>query len=86
MAILDHGIIRQVGTPVELYDRPGSAYVALLLGAPMMNLIPAAVAWLETGLKGAAQLGVRPEDLQVRPDAEGRAGSSRSSLWAAIPC
>lgn len=73
MAILDHGVIRQVGTPVDLYDRPASAYVARLLGAPMMNLIPADGALLGAARPGAAQLGVRPEDLQVRPDPAGAA-------------
>ena len=86
MAILEHGVIAQVGTPAELHDRPGSACVARRLGAPMMNLIPAEAALLGTGPDGAAQMGVRPEDLQAAPMRMGRRGSSRSILWAAIPC
>lgn len=70
MAILDHGAIRQIGTPIELYDRPVSAYVARLLGAPAMNLMPPG---LFPGRAGAAQVGVRPEDLTVVPDATGQA-------------
>lgn len=65
MAILDHGQIRQIGTPVELYDRPVSAYVARLLGSPMMNIVPAGV--IPGAPSGAAQVGVRPEDLVVTP-------------------
>ncbi len=39
MAILELGALRQTGTPTALYDRPASAYVARLLGAPVMNLM-----------------------------------------------
>ena len=70
MAILDHGAIRQIGAPTELYDRPASAYVARLLGAPVMNLVPPG---LFPGLPGAVQVGVRPEDLDVMPDPAGQA-------------
>lgn len=70
MAILDHGAIRQIGAPTELYDRPASAYVARLLGAPVMNLVAPG---LFPGRPGAAQVGVRPEDLAVTPDAAGPA-------------
>jgi multiple sugar transport system ATP-binding protein len=40
MAVLEAGRIRQIGAPQELYDRPASANVARLLGAPPMNLVP----------------------------------------------
>ncbi len=65
MAILDHGQIRQIGAPVDLYDRPVSAYVARLLGSPMMNIVPPGV--IPGAPAGAAQIGVRPEDLVVTP-------------------
>ena len=49
MAILDHGRIRQIGAPAEIYDRPASVYVARLLGSPMINILPVrpapAAAW-----------------------------------------
>jgi multiple sugar transport system ATP-binding protein len=65
MAILEHGKIRQIGAPVELYDRPASAYVARLLGSPVMNIVsPAAIPGAPDR---AAQIGVRPEDLTVTP-------------------
>jgi len=70
MAILEAGKIRQIGTPTDLYDRPGSAYVACLLGAPVMNLTAPG---LFPGLPGAAQVGVRPEDLRLNPDPAGAA-------------
>ncbi len=37
MAVLDQGVIQQVGPPVELYDRPANLFVATFLGSA--NLI-----------------------------------------------
>jgi multiple sugar transport system ATP-binding protein len=79
MAIMEHGRIRQVGTPVEIYDAPVSRYVAQLLGAPMMNIITAAggeqleIADGTIMVPGGrapsavAGVGIRPEDLKVEP-------------------
>ena len=39
MAVLDKGVVQQVGTPAELYDRPVNAFVAGFVGT--MNLLPA---------------------------------------------
>ncbi|MHC6154778.1 ABC transporter ATP-binding protein [Bradyrhizobium elkanii] len=41
VAILDRGVIAQVGTPQELYERPANAYVADFIGAA--NLLPVRV-------------------------------------------
>ncbi|UCI28844.1 ABC transporter ATP-binding protein [Mesorhizobium sp. B2-8-5] len=80
MAILENGRIRQIGAPAEIYDRPASAYVARMLGSPMMNILPSVrgVGGIEaaegtiriTGAKAPAEaieIGLRPEDLKVRP-------------------
>ena len=32
MAVLDDGVIQQVGTPQELYDKPSNLFVANFLG------------------------------------------------------
>ncbi|SOC35927.1 carbohydrate ABC transporter ATP-binding protein (CUT1 family) [Rhizobium subbaraonis] len=85
MAIMEDGEIRQIGTPVEIYDRPASRYVAQLLGAPMMNLMAVDASGLEAGegtiiLPGQAMpqdvagVGIRPEDLKVEPWAESHPG------------
>lgn len=86
MAIMEHGEIRQIGSPVEIYDTPVSRYVARLLGAPMMNIMPAVrgerVEIAEGTINlppdavpaGAIEIGLRPEDLKVEPWSEGRAG------------
>lgn len=41
MAVLDKGIIQQVGTPVELYDKPQNRFVASFLGTA--NIIKGAI-------------------------------------------
>ncbi len=37
IAVLDKGILQQVGTSQELYDRPGNVFVAGFIGSPAMN-------------------------------------------------
>ena len=37
IAVLDKGVLQQVGTPPELYDRPGNVFVAGFIGSPAMN-------------------------------------------------
>jgi iron(III) transport system ATP-binding protein len=38
MAVLDQGVVQQVGTPMQLYDEPANAFVAGFVGT--MNLVP----------------------------------------------
>lgn len=38
IVVLKDGHIEQVGTPLELYDRPNNAFVASFIGSPAMNL------------------------------------------------
>jgi multiple sugar transport system ATP-binding protein len=39
IVVLDHGIISQVGTPLELYNHPANKFVASFIGAPSMNFL-----------------------------------------------
>lgn len=41
LAVMDEGVLMQVGTPSELYERPANAFVAGFLGDPPMNLFEA---------------------------------------------
>jgi multiple sugar transport system ATP-binding protein len=43
VAILRRGLIQDVGTPTQVYSRPGTLYVAAFLGSPRMNLLEASV-------------------------------------------
>ncbi len=38
IAVLKFGVLQQVGTPRELYDRPANEFVAGFIGSPAMNL------------------------------------------------
>ncbi len=43
MAVMDRGRLRQVGTPEEVFRRPGSRFVASFIGSVPMNLLEATV-------------------------------------------
>ena len=43
VAILRRGVLQDVGTPTEVYRRPGTLFVATFLGTPKMNLVEAQV-------------------------------------------
>ncbi len=81
LMVLNGGFVEQFGTPIELYQRPASLFVAGFIGSPAMNFLPADLAdghlTLENGAtvpcgaaqSGAVTLGIRPEHLQ--PDPQG---------------
>jgi multiple sugar transport system ATP-binding protein len=52
IAVLDHGKLRQVGTPTEIYEHPADEFVASFLGTPPMNLIE----------RNGGSMGFRPEN------------------------
>jgi multiple sugar transport system ATP-binding protein len=39
IAVMDHGLLQQVGSPLDVYNNPCNTFVARFLGAPGMNLI-----------------------------------------------
>ncbi len=39
VVVMRHGLIQQVGTPTEIYDRPANTFVASFIGSPAMNLM-----------------------------------------------
>jgi sn-glycerol 3-phosphate transport system ATP-binding protein len=76
--VMNAGIAEQIGTPLEVYRRPASTFVAGFIGAPAMNFIPAHVGAdgrsvaIEGGLSfalpdGGATAG-RPVTFGVRPE------------------
>jgi multiple sugar transport system ATP-binding protein len=40
IVVMHDGIIEQIGTPLELFDRPGNLFVAQFIGSPAMNVLP----------------------------------------------
>src|SRR5262252_5580449 len=51
IAVIDHGKLRQVGTPTEIYEHPADEFVATFLGTPPMNQVE----------RDGGSLGFRPE-------------------------
>src|SRR5690606_2006186 len=41
VVVMRGGVIQQVGTPTEVYNRPANLFVASFVGSPPMNLLPA---------------------------------------------
>ncbi len=59
IAVLNDGLLEQVGTPEELYERPANRFVGGFIGSPAMSFLePSAAVGL--GLRDAV-VGVRPE-------------------------
>jgi sn-glycerol 3-phosphate transport system ATP-binding protein len=86
LVVLNNGLIEQIGTPIDVYRRPASVFVAGFIGAPSMNLLHAEPVngrlfvggqGLRLAVDGAAPvtLGLRPE--QLTPVPEGQEGALR---------
>jgi sn-glycerol 3-phosphate transport system ATP-binding protein len=84
LVVLNGGRIEQVGTPLEVYRKPASTFVAAFIGSPAMNLLEARAEGgvahvgggrvpLEAAVSGTVTLGLRPED--VRPVDAGTDGA-----------
>jgi multiple sugar transport system ATP-binding protein len=43
IVVMHDGVIEQIGTPLELFDRPGNLFVAQFIGSPAMNVFPGRV-------------------------------------------
>ena len=69
IAVIDHGRVRQVGTPAQIYDDPADRFVATFVGTPPMNLIT----W------NGGYLGFRPEQFLPKQMVEDGAASEFSS-------
>jgi len=82
IVVMHDGIIEQIGTPLELFDRPSNLFVAQFIGSPAMNVFAGAArnggvdglgaSWpLPAGVSAtqgqSLQYGIRPTDLQVAP-------------------
>jgi iron(III) transport system ATP-binding protein len=92
---MNHGVIDQVGTPLEIYREPATRFVADFIGT--MNFLPGraaapdrvTVAALEIDLAGGTPalapgtevtLAVRPEDLVVQAAPSARANTFEATV------
>ncbi|WP_299767830.1 ABC transporter ATP-binding protein [uncultured Tateyamaria sp.] len=75
IVVMQGGNIEQVGTPLELYDKPANEFVATFIGAPSMNLLDADLSDKQIRIAdqafagptgaGKVRVGVRPEHLAL---------------------
>jgi multiple sugar transport system ATP-binding protein len=92
VAVMNKGLIEQLGTPKDIYNDPRTLFVAGFIGSPPMNLMDGGVkegvftspgGVRVDGFGGAnvasAVLGVRPEDVHILP-----AGGATANIAAPI--
>ena len=77
VVVMNKGLVQQVGTPMEIYDRPANTFVASFIGSPAMNLIKGSIdggvfigegiriEGLTSAAKGPVTLGFRAEDASL---------------------
>jgi multiple sugar transport system ATP-binding protein len=77
VVVMNKGLVQQLGTPTEIYDRPANTFVASFIGSPAMNLVAGTVTdgtfhaegmtvpGLPHGVSGPVTLGFRAEDVGV---------------------
>ena len=81
VVVMSRGEVQQVGTPLEIYDRPANTFVAGFIGSPAMNLMQGRLAGgvFEaehvripglSGPDGPVTLGFRAEDASVAAQGE----------------
>ncbi len=76
VVVLRDGVIEQVGTPLELYDRPANQFVAQFIGTPQMNVVdatklPALEAVYGLPIPVGGYVGLRPENVTLHPPGQG---------------
>ncbi len=81
MIVMNSGVAEQIGSPMEVYERPQTLFAAQFIGSPAMNIVTgtlmSGMLTLENGntlpckfdAEGEFKVGLRPEHLV--PDAEG---------------
>jgi multiple sugar transport system ATP-binding protein len=79
IAIMNQGLIEQLGAPQEIYERPASVFVADFMGSPAMNFIPTKTALNQ----GANSIAVGKAELPLPPVSQ--AVSERGLLYGVRP-
>ena len=90
IAILEHGLLQQVGPPQEVYDRPANVFVAGFIGSPAMNLLPARLTSRDGGLFADTDVGSfhldarQPLPTEGASDGEATVGLRPEHLYLAV--
>lgn len=80
MIVMNGGIAEQIGTPLDVYEKPQTLFAAQFIGSPAMNIFDAQVEGCQVkirdlpigpaqGRDGPVKLGIRPEHLVKTSDA-----------------
>ena len=91
VVVMQNGLVQQVGTPTEIYDKPANTFVAGFIGSPAMNLIEGQVSngfFTTDGVNvpqlncqdGALTLGFRAEDASLSLAGTGQINGAIYSL------
>jgi multiple sugar transport system ATP-binding protein len=68
IAVMDLGVLQQVGSPLEIYDRPANRFVAGFVGSVQMNFLPAELVPVADGHDGRElTFAIRPEHVRLTP-------------------
>ncbi|WP_457742002.1 ABC transporter ATP-binding protein [Thermococcus sp.] len=72
IAVINHGVLQQVGTPEEVYNSPANTFVAGFIGTPPMNFLKGTL--LEDGSMdfGEFRLKLLPDQFEVARDYVGK--------------
>ncbi len=65
IVILHNGEIAQVGTPLDLYNKPANTFVAGFIGSPKMNLFPAEI---DNSVANASKIRLKNEQNEFNLD------------------
>jgi multiple sugar transport system ATP-binding protein len=65
IGVMSEGVLIQLGTPREIYERPYNAYVASRLGTPAINLIPAELLGGNAMPPETRTVGLRTEHIRI---------------------
>jgi multiple sugar transport system ATP-binding protein len=77
VVVLRDGLIEQVGTPLELYDKPANQFVAQFIGTPQMNIVSVADLMQVGNIPGITApadgfVGLRPENVILSAAGQGQ--------------
>ena len=70
LVVLSGGVAEQIGTPMEVYNRPATLFVAGFIGSPAMNFLPCEITAEGARIQGGPNLAIQ------RGELGGRAGQS----------
>ena len=65
IGVIKDGVLLQLGTPREIYEKPGDQYVASRLGTPQINFLPASLVPEAAMPAGTSTVGIRTEHLRI---------------------